>query len=118
MPFRAEALFECFRFSRAKTHTLRPIRRTEHIRVYALPSNVVLRLLLDQPDALQHVRDVVDAPLAYAELVGGHVEIEDAAPVGLQQRDEALRECAERGVGSRRLQYKTPHHTTPHRLSR
>lgn len=43
--------------------------------VGADPTDVVLAVLLDEIDALQHVGDVVDAPLLHVELLHGQVEV-------------------------------------------
>lgn len=69
----------------------------------ALPPNVVLRLLFNESDAFQHIRDIVDSALPHAELICGHIQVEDTATVSLQQSDETFCESAERRIGSRGL---------------
>lgn len=67
----------------------------------SLPPNVVLRLLFNESDAFQHIRDIVDSALPHAELICGHIQVEDTATVSLQQSDETFCESAERRIGSR-----------------
>lgn len=38
------------------------------IRGRRFPSNVVFRLLFNEPDPLEHIRDIVDAPFLYMQL--------------------------------------------------
>lgn len=40
------------------------------------PMDVVLRLLLDEADSLQDVRDVVDSPLLDSQRLGCFIEIQ------------------------------------------
>ena len=65
--------------------------------------DVVLRLLLYETDALEHVGDVVDAPLLHPQLARGLVEIKDALRRVLYQRDELLGQQAQTAVVSTSL---------------
>lgn len=74
-------------------HVLGLLQR--HQRVAALPLDVVLRLLLQQPDALQHIGDVVDAALLHVQRAAGGVQVDAAVRRPGQQVDELLGEQAE-----------------------
>mmetsp|Transcript_9662 Transcript_9662/g.24751 ORF Transcript_9662/g.24751 Transcript_9662/m.24751 type:complete len:336 (+) Transcript_9662:762-1769(+) len=67
---------------------------------HAFPLDVVLLLLLDQPDPLEHVRDVVDAPLLHVELLRRLVQIQNAVLSILHEHDKLLGEEAEGAVVS------------------
>ena len=71
-------------------------------RPVALPRDIVLRRLFNEPDALEDVRDVVDPTFLDAQLGRGVVEIERPVRLALDERDKLLREEAEGGVVARR----------------
>ena len=60
------------------------------------PLHVVLLVLLDKPDALEHVRDVVDAPLLRAQLLGRAVQLQ--RPLLFDQEQELLGQRQQRHV--------------------
>ena len=64
------------------------VLRRQVVVVAAAPVHHVLALLLYQPDALQHVGDVVDAPLLYVECLRGLVQVHRAGRGRLEQAHE------------------------------
>lgn len=54
------------------------------------PAHLVLVDLLDVPDALQHVGDIVDAALLHPQLSGCLVDVQHEVVARLDQADEAL----------------------------
>jgi hypothetical protein len=64
--------------------------------VHSHPLNTVLVPLLDEPDALEDVGDVVDPPLLLdVQHLCGNLEVEQPLLGLLQQRDKLLREQAQ-----------------------
>lgn len=60
------------------------------------PAHLVLVDLLDVPDALQHVGDIVDAALLHPQLSGRLVDVQHEVVARLDQADEALGQQRER----------------------
>jgi len=69
-----------------------------HLRLYSHPLYVVLGLLADELDALQHVGDVIDAPLLHLQHLGGPVQVQHAIGRLGDQAHKLLGEQAQRGV--------------------
>lgn len=67
------------------------------------PLDIVFRFLLDEAHALQHVGDVIQAPLLDVERVGGLVQIQHAIGRLSQQLAELLGQEAKRRVIARLL---------------
>ena len=70
---------------------------------HSLPLNVVLGLLRNEVDALEHVGDVVNASLLNTESVGCLVEVDHTVVCRHEERHEALGEETERRVIARLL---------------
>ena len=60
-------------------------------RPVALPRNIVFGRLLDEPNALQDVRDVVNPTFLDAQLRGRVVQVQAPVRLALDERDELLR---------------------------
>lgn len=67
----------------------------------AAPLDLVLRLLLEHADSLQHVCDVIQATFLYLKLLRAFVQIHHTVGRCREQFDELLREQAEAGVVAR-----------------
>ena len=65
---------------------------------HALPLDVVLPLLFDQANALEHVGNVVDAALLHLEHRGGLVQVEKPLGRFLDQVDELLGQQPQRAA--------------------
>ena len=66
-----------------------------------LPADVVLGLLFDEADALEHVCNVIDAALLHRQLRSGLVQVERAVRRGLEEINKLAGKMAERRVVSR-----------------
>lgn len=62
------------------------------------PLDVVLGLLTDELDTLQHIGDVVDAPLLHVQHLGRPVQVQDPILGFTQEVNELLREQPQRRV--------------------